>query len=165
MRTKEINVYTFDELSDRAKERAMNWLLDTIYDWWESTYEDAANVGLKLTGFDIDRGNYCSGEYITSAEDTATRIVKEHGESRETYKTASAYLASLATLNAKEVTEDNEDELDEEREELDQELLKELLEDYLVILRKDYGYQTSEEAARETCEANEYEFDENGKIA
>ena len=49
-------VYTFDELSDAAKEKAREWYrgndggLD--YDWWDSVYDDAAAIG-KLMGIDM----------------------------------------------------------------------------------------------------------------
>jgi hypothetical protein len=45
------------------------------------------------------------------------------------------------------------------------EFLKSLLEDYRIILSKEYDYLTSRESIIETIEANEYEFDENGNIA
>jgi hypothetical protein len=52
----EKTVYTYDELSDRAKEKAREWWREDglSYDWWDSTYEmldDAA----KLLGIEIDR--------------------------------------------------------------------------------------------------------------
>ena len=55
MRIKETKVYPFGELSDEAKETALEKLSDinTVYDWWDSVYDDAKEIG-KLMGIDID---------------------------------------------------------------------------------------------------------------
>lgn len=52
--TKTINLYTFDELSDKAKEKARNWFREACaYDeWWENTFEDAKQIA-KLMGIEI----------------------------------------------------------------------------------------------------------------
>lgn len=51
MRTEEVSIFQFSELSEQAKERAREWYrkgaLD--YDWWDSIYEDAARV-FKILG-------------------------------------------------------------------------------------------------------------------
>ncbi len=49
-RTKQTTVYTYDELSDKAKERARDWYREgnLDYDWWDSVYEDAATRGQEL---------------------------------------------------------------------------------------------------------------------
>lgn len=51
----ETTVYKFDELSDDAKERARQWWHEQglDYDWWDSVYDDAMNIG-KLLGIDLD---------------------------------------------------------------------------------------------------------------
>ena len=55
MKTKTINVYSFDELSEQAKEKAREWFragtLD--YEWWDGVFEDAKRVGA-LIGIGID---------------------------------------------------------------------------------------------------------------
>jgi hypothetical protein len=54
-RTKSIEVYTFDELSDKAKERARQWYREGAFDyaWWDATYEDAKTC-FGFLGYDID---------------------------------------------------------------------------------------------------------------
>lgn len=54
--TREITVYKFDELSDKAKEKAREWYRDgqLDYDWWEFVYEQA-DTAAKHLGIDIDR--------------------------------------------------------------------------------------------------------------
>jgi type I restriction-modification system DNA methylase subunit len=43
-------LYTFDELSETAKEKALEVYRDINlnFDWWDGTYEDAKNIGLKI---------------------------------------------------------------------------------------------------------------------
>lgn len=52
--TKEITVYNYDELSEKAKEKARNaWRESNLdYDWWDSVYEDAADVA-DILGIDL----------------------------------------------------------------------------------------------------------------
>jgi len=159
MRTICTNVYQFNELNKQAKQNAIENMYDINinYSWWDSTYEDAANAGLKLTSFNIDRGNYCNGKFINSAQDCAQLIIKNHGKECSTYMTASNFLRDLI----KSINDDdtNEDAI----EELEEEFLKSILEDYRIILSNEYDYLTGREAIIETIEANEYEFTEEGE--
>ena len=166
-------VYSFVELSESAKENAIQNLSDinTDYEWWDSEYEDAANVGIKITGFDIGRGSYCKGDFTLDAEDVANKIIEDHGEIRETYKTAAAFLADKAKLWETHGTADDFDpdyeyyESDVDGyEDLIAEFEKSILEDYRIMLEKQYEYLCSEEAIIETIEANEYDFTEDGKL-
>jgi hypothetical protein len=169
------NLYTFDELSDEAKEKALEECRDinVCFDWWEFIYEDAERIGLKIQSFDLDRRRHATGKFIESAFDCASKIIKEHGEKCETYKTAKAFLSDWAELvtkysdgiNTQEVCEDNEYEFDQEADELESEFLKSILEDYSISLQNEYEYLYEDEAVRETIEANEYEFTEEGKRA
>lgn len=54
----EKTVYTFDELSDKAKDRARDWWResDHDYEWWDNVYEDFF-VTLPILGFDVSRRN------------------------------------------------------------------------------------------------------------
>lgn len=168
MRIKTINLYQFSELSEKAKEKAISNLSDinVDYDWYDCTYMDAENIKLKITGFDIDRANYCKGEFMETAPETAELIIVSHGKECETYKTAKEFLTAFNTLI--ELTEDKpeiEDVNEEEIEALQDEFLKSLLEDYHIILTKEYEYLTGEEAIIATIEANEYDFLEDGTMA
>lgn len=164
MRTIETKVYKFNELSETAKEKAIEYMSDTNvnYEWWEFIYTDAEDIGLKLTGFDMDR--YCHGKFTQSAEDVANNIIKNHGKDCETYKDAYIYLTELTTLKNIHSVADMEDE-DIDTSEIDKEFLNTLLEDYRIMLRKEYEYLTSKEAIVETIEANDYEFTEDGKLS
>ena len=86
-------VYQFDELSDKAKEKAREWYRSGAleYEWWESTYEDAAQVGLKITGFDLGCTQSIEGELTMSAMESVSNIITTHGEDCDTHKLASRY--------------------------------------------------------------------------
>lgn len=175
MKTRTIKIYEFDELPDKAKEKAIERFADVNvdYDWWEYIYEDARNVGLKLTGFGLDRSSYCKGDFIESPEETAQGIIDNHGESCDTYSTAKNYLEERSELVKKYsdgvsldiVAEGNEYDFDNECDELDKEFLRSILEDYRIMLQKECEYLTSREAIEETIKINEYEFLEDGTLA
>ena len=165
-------LYTFDELSETAKQKAIEklWDINVDYEWWNGVYDDAEQVGLEITEFDLDRNRYTKGNFIESAEETAHSIVDNHGEQCETYKTAQSYLKERDNLidnwpKDEDEELENEYELDGKLDDLDSEFLKSILEDYSISLQKYYDYLTSEEAIKETINANEYEFTEDGEIA
>lgn len=176
MRTiiEETTVFPFEELPEESQQKALEnyWDINGDYGWWDSTYEDAETVHLKITSFGLDRNRHATGDFIQSALETAEAIIREHGEQFGTYKTAEAYLSEHAELvkkysdgiNIEEVHEDNEYDFDNDCDDIDNEFLRSVLEDYSIILQKDYEYLTSEEAIKETLICNEYEFTLEGKI-
>ena len=47
METKQITVYDIEELTGKARERALDWLREGLdYEWWDCTYEDAKKCAL-----------------------------------------------------------------------------------------------------------------------
>ncbi len=166
--TKTRELFTFDELSEQAKEKALDAMryvnTDAGSDWWDDIYHDAANVGIMITGFDLGRAQECDGR-IEDTEETAHQIMKEHGENCETYKTAAAYLKERDELIDTWPKDADEDLLDEKLQELGEDFTKSIHEDYRIILQKEEEYQTSDEAIQETIEANEYEFTKDGSRA
>ena len=168
-------IYTFDELSETAKEKALDVYrhINLNFDWWDSTYEDAKNIGLKIDSFDLDRRRHATGKFIEDANHCASRIIAEHGETCETYKTAKAFLSDWSELVAKysdgvnleQVHEDKEYDFDQEADELQEEFLKSILEDYSIMLQKESEYLYSDEAVKEFIEAHDCEFTEEGKKA
>ena len=152
-------VFAFDELPEDIQQK----VLKNQYDWWETIYEDAANIGLTIKGFDIDRGSYCEGELgVDSAAECAESILKEHGKDCETYKTAQTFLKALNELTS---TQENiEDVPEEDIENLEDEFLKDILEDYRIMLTQEYEYLTSNEAIIETFKADEWTFTAEGEM-
>ncbi len=174
MKTVEIKLYQFNELSEEAKQNALNELqdLNVDHEWWDVIYEDAEQIGIKLTSFNLNRGGNCEGEFIASAEECAYTIQKEHGETCDTHQTATEYLKDRDSLvegysdgvNKMVVAENNEYDFDQDCDSLDYEFRLSLLGDYLKMLNNEYEYQTSEESVIETIQANEYDFTEEGEL-
>lgn len=172
MREIKTTVYTFDGLNDSAKETAREWYREHAldYDWWEFVYEDAERVGLKIKEFDLDRGSYVKAEFTSSAEETAHKIEKEHGEACETYKTAKEYLKErdrVVDQWGRDKNGDfiNEGGLDESLDALDSDFLHDLQEDYRIILEKEIEWLMSDGCVDDNMTANGYEFTADGKRA
>lgn len=171
-RTIRIKLYKFNELSEHAKKKAIEWFekvggnIDN--EWWDTMYEDAANVGIKITAFNLDRGSYCKGGFIEDALHTANKIKEDHGEQCETYKTAVTFLAErdkIVNEAAKDANGEWEDEneLDKKLDDCEVDFLKSILEDYRIMLSQEYDYLTSTEAMIESIVSSEYEFTKDGK--
>lgn len=170
MKTIEITLYKFEELSSEAQENAINKNSDfnVDFEWWDGTYDDANNVGIKITEFDVDRASYCKG-YIADTEQTAHDIIKQHGENCETYKTAAQYLKERDTLienwpKDSDGEYENEDDLDDQLDELGEDFEQSILEDYRIILSNEYEYLTSAAAIKEALISNDYDFTAEGEI-
>lgn len=162
MKTKTYNVYKFNELTEESKQKAIENLcyINVDHDWWEFTYEDAKTVGIKITGFDIDRGAYCKGDFIESPLTVIELIKENHGESCETYKTALQYEKLILECPKDEEGETIENEL----EVIEDDFRNSILEDYRIMLEKEYEYLTSKEAIIETIETNDYDFTIDGEL-
>lgn len=165
-----INLYSFNELSNEAKEKAISNLIDinVNYEWWGSTYDDAKNIGLKITSFNLDRNRHAKGEFILSANEVAQNIINDHGESCETYKTASNFMDEWQPVFNDYMNEESDkyesSESENELQMLEDEFLESILEDYSIILQNESEYLQSDEAIIETIEANGYTFTESGKL-
>ena len=159
--TKTVTAYTFDELNEQAKEKAREWMRNSacLDEWWDGTYEDAAQAGIKIEGFDLGRAQSIDGK-VDQPETTAHYITKNHGEQCETYKTAAAYLKERDELIDTWPSDGDQDTLDEKLDELDEEFTESILEDYRIILEKEHEYRLSDEAIDEDIQANEYLFTE-----
>lgn len=166
MKTIKINLYKFEELSKEAKQIALEKFSDinVNYDWWEFTYDDAENVGLKLKSFDLDRNKHATGEFITNAKDCADKILKEHGESCDTHATATNFLNTLKEIEVKYEGKEETSEEETEIEDLEYGFLKDILEDYATILQNECEYLQTEKSIIETIEANDYDFTIDGKL-
>jgi hypothetical protein len=167
---KTVLIYQFDELSAKAKEKARDWFRQGAldYEWWESVYEDAERIGLKITSFELDRRQSITGEFTGGAEHCAKAILREHGDTCDSFKLAQAFLQERQALDSKLEKVRDEDEhlawtVDEQITELEDEFKQDLLADYLDTLQKEADYLTSDEAVDEAIRANEYTFLANGK--
>jgi hypothetical protein len=150
MRKKTYTVYKFEELSKTAQVKVMEELADCniCYEWWDGIYDDAKQIGLEIEGFDLDRGNSISGVLLDEPNIVIANIKKNHGKGCLTYKTA------LRFQNRFKKVKDEYYDLHA--------FLNALLNDYLKTLKQEYEYRTSDIAIKETIDANDYEFLENG---
>lgn len=151
MRTIEIKLFQYDELpTEAAKEKAREWFAQGLFDfdWWDPTYEDAENIGLKITSFDWYR-HEIDGKLQTSVNDIARKIRAEHGKQCGTHKLA-------LTVDLRKANDRGEDMETFERA---------LLQEYLAMLMREMEYMESREYIEDTIRGNEYEFIETGKKA
>lgn len=172
MRNVRTKVYKFNELSETAKQAAISNFsnINVDFEWWESVYMDAENVGLRIDSFDLDRNRHAKGEFISYAYECATKIISNHGSECETYKTAIDFMCDYDALvgkysdgvNTNIVHEDMQFYFDSDCDDLENEFLQSILEDYSIILEKESEYLQSDQAIIETIEANEYEFLKDG---
>ena len=175
-------VYSFAELSEAAQERALNAFRDinVEYDWWMYGAYDTICTAGKLLGLDIDGINfdaylYCifdaSYEYVRGA---AKAVKAEFPQNTDLHKIASELQAlqkrhfySLSCAITKGRTT-NRYSCFRFGEDYECEDLGDIIDDFAhwarILLREEYEYLTSDEAVKETIEANEYEFTEGGKL-
>lgn len=170
MRVIETKVYTFDELSDDAKQKAINSLngINVDHNWWEFIYGDAEEIGLKITSFDLDRNRHADGHFTLSAAEVMANIFANYGEDCRAHKTAKAFEEDWQPLFNEYMDESSDKYEDSETEcdlnDLEFDFLKSLLEDYSIILKNGYEYLQSDESVIESIVANQYEFTEKGEL-
>jgi len=187
-------VYKFSELSDEAREKAIEKLHDiNIHcDWYEFVIDDAKEIG-KLIGINIDKiyfsgfwsqgdgacfeGNY---EYRKGSVKTIIEYAPKDKElqriagelqtiqSKHFYKLC-AYVKHSGHYYHKmctniDIQHANYAHYVPENADEIIEPLRDFMDWMYSWLQKEYEYLTSKEAIIETIEANEYEFTENGII-
>lgn len=159
MREKIIKVYKFAELSEHIQDKVITDLYDINldYEWAGYLTEDAKDIGLDITNICIEK-NICEGKFTQSMVKVAQNIMLVHGEEASTYIAAREFLASFSLLGNGAV-----DEI--AKQDLIDEFKHSLLEEYLIMFRKEYEYLTSRSAIEEMIEANDYEFTIEGKLA
>lgn len=170
MRTIRTKIYKFEELSSDAQAKAIDNLRDinVDYDWWQFTYYNAQEIGLKITSFDLDRNRHAKGNFLLSANEVAQNVLSNHGVECETYKTAQNFMNDWQPIFNDYLDENSENyesgELENKLSELEEDFLNNLLKDYSIILQNECDYLQTDEAVKETIVANEYEFTKDGKM-
>ena len=174
MRTIEVNLYEFEELSTEAKEKAIekNRHINVDYDWYDWITEGMCEVGVKINSFDI----YYKTIDITIeySEDTALKAIENYNEGNGLVEISKKFIEDRDAL-IKKLGEGNDiagysvkdefiDEYDEEIEYLKKQYRREVSEEILSWLIEDYEYLQTNDAIAETLIANEYEFTEDGAI-
>ncbi len=172
MRIAQMRVYQFDELSEEAKEKALQKLRDinVDYDWWELYYEgfreELREIGTEAEdfGFDLGRGAYLyinKGCFVDQR-----RFLKSAGVDlrRGEAKDALQYGIELCTKHLGGGDAYNYCDPNNLEDVNICEYLKDVLRGFWKELRDAYDYLISDEAVVETIEANEYEFTEEGEL-
>ena len=82
MKTIEVKLFQFDELTEEAKEKAIqdNYDINVNHEWWDGIDSDLYSIEAKLEEFDIDRGSYCTIKFNYGVENTMELILKEHAQ-------------------------------------------------------------------------------------
>jgi hypothetical protein len=168
-----ITIYEFGELSDEAKSIALNTFryINVDCNWHETVCEDAEVIGLKITEFDIDR-NTIKGHLKQDFLDVCRLIRKNHGKDTETRDTAKKYLKEYIAEYYRYRGNDTQNlpdllkgfQCEDEAKDIEIDFALALLEDYFIMLRREYEYLTSDEAVKESIELNEMKFLENGNV-
>jgi len=141
----------------------------------EENYDDALAIGLKIISVGLDRDRHADGHLIQPVLETAQSIMREHGATCDTYKLADEYLQRYRDESQRWYKWAQEEDPDyyndiryfdetDEYETLRDDFTKALLEEYSVLLQREYEYFTSGEVVAETLEANDYDFTEDGRI-
>mgnify|MGYP000134307705 FL=1 len=178
---REITVYAFAELSDEAKERALNEFrgINVEHDWWDGAYDTICTAG-KLLGLDIDDISfdvylYCvfdaDYEYVCGAvkaiQAEFPRDTELHGVARKLQDLQKRHFYSLSCAVKEEGRSMNYYRCFRFGEDYECDL-GDIIDDFAhwarILLRDEYEYLTSDEAVKEAIEANEYEFTEDGKL-
>lgn len=159
-----VTAYSFDELSERAKDKARQWwrdLLD-VYDVSDATTADAAHVALELPSWDLGGRPTCTVKFNDGPGHTAKLILTNHGEGCDTHTAAKEYLDAEAVAVALEDAGDVDgaaDKMDEAES-----AFREALEAaYARMLKAEYDHAYSHEEVDESIRANEYLFTEDGE--
>ena len=145
MRTIEINVLKFDELSEKAKENAIEYFsnINVDHEWWDFVNDDAKSIGLDIVEFDLDNG-HIEVKVLEPFSKIKKLVMKNHGKETQTYK----IVDQCDLRNFKEKHS----------------MLHQLKKQYLKMLCDNYEFLISENAIIESIKANDFEFYENGKF-
>ena len=181
MREMTTMVYSFNELSEAAQERALTAFryIDVEFNWYEDTFGTIRTAG-KLLGLEIgdihfDTDLYCifdaDYEYVRGA---AKAVKAEFLQNTDLHKIASElqalqkrhfYSLSCAVTKGRSM---NRYRCFRFGEDYECEELGDIIDDFAhwarVLLRDEYKYLTSDAAVKEIIIINEYEFTEDGKL-
>lgn len=138
-------LYTFDELPQEAKQKALNenYQINTENPYyWKERLDELEDLGFEVINFELWRNILDITPKIESFG-ICENIIKEHTLHCKTYQIAKKHFNN-------EIGED--------------EFISQISYEYLRIIREEETYLESDEAIIETFRANNYHFDLNGKI-
>ena len=160
MRIIETQAFQFEELDLPTQEKVINQNRDinTMFDWWDSTYYQFEQCQIKVEAFDIGRRNRCRVSFMKDEVDSALEILNAFGENTEISACARVFLEDRDKL-----IEKSDDDFLEQEMQLKSTLKFDIEHAVLHYLREDYEWFISDEAVEETIVMNGYEFTKYGE--
>ena len=155
METIELTLYRFDELGDKAKEKAREWYRDGLeYHWFSESMDSirafAKHFGVTVKDWSI--GGY--GSYIhTDATNANFRGLKLADIDRD-------YMPTGYCLDA-DLWQEFYDQFKQTGDA--KHAFEQALEEAISAIQRDIDYQFSDEAVDESMTFNEYKFTEDGR--
>jgi hypothetical protein len=157
MQVIETIVYSFDELNDKAKERARDWYRNGLeYPWFSEVQNSlktfCAEFGVSVLDYSIGDARR---EFIkTDATNANFRGLKLKDFDREAMPTGFCFDSDLRYTFADEFKKHGDA----------MSAFRDALEAFLSSVRNDIESQYLDESVDENIRANDYQFTENGKI-
>ncbi len=193
MKTHEITTYSFEELSDKAKEAARDEyrIHNLDYKWWDSVYDDAWCIGYRMginitdmwfSGFCSQGNGACfTGRYtfkkgaIKSIKDYAPNDTDLHDIVTKLFKIARRckYSVSVKIETSGRYSHSGTMGISNDYiSDVDYIVMEEALRDTIRLfadwiytqLEKEYDYLNSNEVVDKSLINNEYDFLENGEV-
>ena len=187
-------VYRFEELEEDAKEKAREWYRNgtTDYEWYDTVFDEAKEIG-RLMGIEISNiffsGFYSQGDgacfegsyayakgSVKKIKEYAPKDEKLHRialalqkEQRKEFYEIEAKVKHRGHYQHEGCTEISVWNGYSDVQAKTEEAIKEALRDYMCwiyrTLEREYEWLNSDEQVDEAIIVNEYEFEEDGRIA
>ena len=191
--TLERTIYTFDELSDDAKETAREPFRQLDHEWWDAVYDDFDRIAA-IMGIDVDQKQFSgfwsqgdgacfTGTY--SYKKGATKAIREYAPKDEELHeiadtlqtlqrpyfygltasiTTSGRYSHSGTMSVDADTDKTWRDIGADIESDLADVFRSLAYWLYSTLEKDYEFLTSDEQIDELIDGNGYEFTEIGKL-
>lgn len=169
MKTIEINLYKFDELSEEAQAKAIkNHQTHSNYEWWDCIEMNAKECGISIDSFDTYRGDI-STSFKWNAEDVAHGLIKFWGDitnigeiSKKFLDDRYALYKKRSVINDLHNTDEEHSTLDDEEDELVDEFHSDVSHYLLKQLRDELEWIESDEYTKEYLSDMNYDFLKDG---
>lgn len=159
MKTIEVTFYKLDELSDKAKDFAIQDNIDILTDfgsyWYDLPMDDFKYAGIDVQSFDLQKREV-EIDFYDDLNSVCNKIIKTLG--CDIGEMCGNYLRSIDAQLALDETDD------EMLEDMEMVFIYDLKCEILSWFQKEYDYLTDPNVISDYLSINEYDFDANGKI-